>query len=521
MSSSSSKNKWINFLRQEVAPHAFMGIKSPKPSVVMLDVLYWAKRCQATTLGQCITHFDSLCKQFLVHADSAATVRVLILVVGWPDHNGEDLPKMTPMPTIFSGSNSNDMTLLPAGCLQNIKALRRFILPALFNHFMTKFQPVRGKALILAGFPGQMEWRPCGRDDGLWFLAQVFDMRSNEGGGSIRSVEVVKLWQRLPILRSEERDDPDLYHRVFIVETVGDGSVHIPPGTPIYREWRDARFQYSFSNSNPYTSSVHMRMLFLTHFYVDERIMFMTDDEHSEDMVAASLMYAYERIAHIGLDGVTITFRADCVGGGNGVALPPSSFLIALPVSRFVDMDALYRAVCSYEPFCEARVMNHEVLAVLLMLCDTSQLFLQHLNKFRCMAMLSRALPPDTRGTEDRRVVIDEHLLLIFLQIATSDTDTNRMRCKAREMEWKLNYLKQTPLGTIYVDPYEKSGGSSNYYPFGKDDNGKHIRLDTVDPAPRVIEDNVYAKNLFATFEMLNGKKLASAKKKIKTSTLP
>lgn len=467
------------WLKEEIAPSGafFPGkIKDTDTSVVMINVSYYAQRLPLSqkpmTLGEVLDLFVNMCYRVL------KTARVVVLVADGKPH----FLKKKPPKTCSSKQGgpympSTETELMPRTwndhAATNYRVLRRELFAALFNRCMTSFVPPDpGRFLILSGFPGQMEWVRTRYDDPL-------HMDSHLGDDAIQSFKDVKLWDRLPLTKAHELQDPKLYHRTFWIERA-------PTGAVVRRKWKGV------SSS---IECAHMRMLYLMHHFARDKVVLMTNPSCS-DLIGAALLHCYERIVARQRDG---TFELQ---GSLKITWPHPS----PQQQQHLDIDALYKSICSYEPFVENEVMNPELLCVWLMIVrqysggnnsfsestattkENNNLWhslISQLPKFANLCMLSKHTRPDTRAT-DRNLFIQEDLVGVLLPSLTL--------AQIRQTIYILHYLKKTPLGDT-ENPFEP------FYPYALNDLQKPILLDSLQSEAFREMDLCYKKHLFKTYQ--------------------
>ncbi len=427
----------------------------------------------------------------------------------------------------------------------NYKLLQRELYPELFNAFITCrfFTPNPGQLLVLSGFPGRSEYQTV-------YTERPWEARVESAKAG--RVLMVKTWEdhELPISPAMEKEDPDLYHRVYCVE-------HVPP-CPEYQQGAIRLFEWEGAKND--VSEADIRMFWFEHWYQNEHIMFVLNDG---DIFSIGLLYAFERCVAIGRDG-SYVFRnkhTACLPykkkKGNEIFAAD-----AVPKEEFVDLNMFYELVREYEPMKAAGVQNPVLTQVFLMIMAGSDffkdfmkgigvkvvwtVFYENIQAFTHLVMKSEGVTGDTRTK--RTLVIDEDKFIRFIRfcyiekyekalLKNDDTVTyeqlsertrvdakgvpkedvayhlphiNTIRLWCRQIEWNLLYWMNGPFGHA-PDPFELWHGIP-YYPYMRDpQDGSFVMTDYVSSRPKPV-DEVYSQHLYRT-RVLDKKKNVSKKR--------
>jgi hypothetical protein len=410
------------------------------------------------------------------------------------------------------------------GFAGNYKLLQRELYPRLFNAFMdgVHIVPKPGQMLVLHGFPGYCEWQTV-------YKQHTSSINTNERG----QVKCVHLWRtdtELPISKEMERDDRDLYNRVYVFENIPPCE-QFPQGWMRKEEWVEAKNDISESDGS---------MFFYDHWFQNETFLLICNDG---DVFSYGLLYSYERVI-----AQNNTFRNNhivCVPykkRENEYFAPDQ-----MPRWEYCDMNRLYVLVKEDASMKSAGVQNHIVTLVFLLIMAESdffkgymkglgaeaviwKVFFANLNMFSHMVQSSKGVTPHTRTP--REIVLDEKLFRVFVHYCyiqkygkavrksgnltyaalhshtrsgkkgQSDPDyhlpdRNKIRLWARQVEWNLLYYRNTPLGNEHSpDPFETWDGLP-YYPYARNpDTGKPEMTEVV-AARRKPVDEVYAQHFY------------------------
>ena len=412
----------------------------------------------------------------------------------------------------------------------NQKLMRRELYPRLFNAFMDGEHviPQPGQSIVLHGFPGRTE-----------VVTVHPTMPYARGGAHLNQVEQIRFWdvrRDLPIKKSMEKADPDLYNRIYVFQ-------HKPPcpqwpsGHVIRYEWTEALNDISEADS---------AMFFYDHWYQDETILLVCNDG---DLWPFGLMYTYERIRP------NNTFRNHHVGRlplkvseKDKASYPPGK----VPQYEYVDFNLFYTLVTEDPHMREAGVQNHVATYVFLIVMAGTDffdnfmkgigsenvvwpVFFTLLHEYSHMVQSSLAVAPDTRTP--RTIVIDEDLFVSFVnrcyvqshgmslrrksKRSQSDTsitpgdlrvycagttraqkdpmygmpDPTTIRKWCRQVEYNMLYIRNSVFGTEHTPKPFSSWWGEPYYPYAKDPvTGKPIVTTAVTVRRKPI-DEVYAQH--------------------------
>lgn len=454
------------WLTEEIAPSGvlFPGIvKDNDTSVVMVNISYYLEHipvnAQGTTLGSVLDMFCNMCLRML----RVKTVRVVVFVAGGKPHFLKKKREKTCRAKDGPYAPLTEAGVMPKNWNEgpglNYRVIRREILPALFNRFMTSFvMPEMGKYVVLSGFPGQLEWVHTRYDDPIYLDA-------NWGVDGTQSYQQIQLWQRLPLTKAIELKDPKLYHRTFQICLDHTGQMR-------HTEWTE------MENS---IECPHMRMLYFLHAFTHDRVEIQTTPDCA-DLIGAGILHAFERIDKL-FEWTKFEMR-----GSVKISWPHPTHL-----REHIDLDALYKAINQYVPFVQCKSMlNPELMCVWLMLMAQypdqlyhRRTFFSEVNKYGALCMMSKSVKRDTRATQ-RVIVVDEDLME---RLFPYETDARQL---SRQLEYILNYLKLTPLG-------QEPSPFDSYFPYAKNVYDKPILMPNNNPRPE--PDLPYRRLMYATFQ--------------------
>ncbi len=533
-----------DFLRKAFGASFGFKVKGD-PTVAIVDFMQYVKVVPdgIATKDAMIAYFVNKIKFLLFQPGSTLKV-VIVLVDGKP----QPVKRMVEHAERYKNVNvynAKEAPLLPKRGIDlipkewirfagNYKLLQRELYPELFNAFMDcrHFTPRPGQSIILSGFPGRSEWETiCG--DASW------DRPTNNKG----KVLMVKTWrpEELPLTSAREKADPDLYHRVYVLENVAP-CAEFPQGALRRAEWEDGKNAISEAD---------LRMFYFEHWYQNEHVMFILNDG---DIFSIGALYAYERLVAIQPNG-TYVFRNQ-----HSICMPykktkDNEFFAEdnVPKHEYIDLNKFYELVNEYEPMKKAGVQNPVLTLVFLLVMAGSDFFKDFLKGmgsqtvvwkvffaniivFTHMVQLSQGVPGSTRTR--RTIVVDEDLFMQFIYYcylekyektelkkrkvnkltfkqlkertlvdakgnAKEDADyhlpnRNKIRLWCRQVEWNLLYWKNGPLGHV-PDPFEM-WYDLPYFPYWRDAKNKNkpIMVDVVASRPKPV-DTVYEQNLYRT----------------------
>jgi len=510
---------------------------SSAPTVCVYDLMKDLKYMPENilTLDDAIRYLVNKIKSVLLRV---TTLRVIVVCVDrappcvkrMVTHTGRykskdvyDAKKGPYLPTKSSG-------LIPTPWIRfagNYKLLQREFYPRLFNAFMdgTYIVPQPGQMIVLHGFPAYSEWITV-------YKQQSSTINTNDRG----QVEQIHFWKadlELPITKAMEREDPNLYNRIYVFENVPPCPL-FPQGYMRKAEWAEARNEIAESDG---------AMFFYDHWFQNENIMLICNDG---DVFSYGLLYSYERVT------LQNTFRNNhiiCIPykkTKDNEWFPPDQ----IPKNEYVDLNRLYVMVKEDASMKAAGLQNHVLTLVFLLIVAGSDFFKEYmkglgaeailwkvffgnLKMFSHMVQSSKGVTPSTRTPRD--IVIDEDLFRIFTHYcyiqkygksarkkAKSDhltydmlddqtragakgekdpdyhlPDRNKIRLWARQIEWNLLYYKNTPFGNEHSpNPFEMWDGLP-YFPYiEKGESGKR-EMTTVVSARRKPIDQVYTQHFY------------------------
>lgn len=432
---------------------------APVPTVAIVDFMMYVKFVapNVQTKDQCLEYFVSKIRRILLSPTS--TIKVCIVMV-----DGKKLPvkKMVTDPNRYKSNNTypsdakvwprRGCDLIPAEWMRfaaNSKLMRRELYPELFNRFMN-FQLAPGQTLILSGFPGRSRYvdATSGAATSVHGWEQHTDTRHR--------VLQVQQWaaHELPISKAAERADPELYHRVYMVQHFVPCAAY-PAGHVVHSEWVDAKNDISEAD---------VRMFYFDHYFPNDHIIFHLNDG---DVFSIGALYAGERLSHNRTQAGKYVFRnwhtvcmpykikkkkpkkdaekkegddafdddVEQVGDEESVddKFDEQGNIILTNHKRreeYVDMNALYCLIQAYEPFKRAKVDNHVATLVFLVIMAGSDfvpkllhgmgaqniiwdVFFRNAEALTHMVQLQQHLTPD--GRSKRTIVLDEDAFILFI----------------------------------------------------------------------------------------------------------
>lgn len=411
------------------------------------------------------------------------------------------------------------------------KLLRRELYPRLFNMFMSCrfFTPNVGQSLILSGFPGRSHYQTL-------HVQAPWESFRNDGG----EVWQIRYWdeaRELPITPAMEAEDPDLYHRAYMVQNVVP-CMQYPQGGIVRAEWVEGRSTLS---------EVDARMFWFDHFFRTEHMMFYCNDL---DVFCVGGMYARERCV---AKPAYQTTGGDDVHKRGGYKFR-NRHTVCLPYrrkdkdqpgkgpQRFINLNMFYELVCEHPPFRAAGVASPmTLLAFMAALAGTDFIgkflcglgaekiiyptLLENLCEFRYLVQVNDvAGEGQTRRRRD--IIMDEDAFKQFVRYCylakTSETaaykkdveagrvrslsyselkkraptmpSANEIRLRCRQMEYCLSMWRNAPLG-YEPDPFQQWFGMP-YFPYVKDPvTGDPAMVQAVAPQSRCV-DETFAANL-------------------------
>lgn len=326
----------------------------------------------------------------------------------------------------------------------NYKLLQREFYPRLFNAFMDGHHivPEAGQMIVLHGFPGKTEYVPM--------YSQKAYMDTDDRG-FVAQVHMWKESTELPIRKQVEKDDPDLYNRIYVIENVLPGGPVYPDGGIVKREWEEAKNSISESDG---------AMFYYDHWFQNETIMFVCNDG---DIFAYGLLYAFERVQK------NNTFRNLHIGmlpykSKKALGMIPEN---KRPKWEFVDFNKLYILVAEDPILGSAGVQNHELTVAFLLIMAESDFFKDYMKGigkeniwktfFNCigifshMVQMSKGVERDTRTY--REVVLDEDLFRLFIYYCYIDKYGTSARARIEKEDRKQKRRKVDDSSTLTRDP--------------------------------------------------------------------
>lgn len=404
--------------------------------------------------------------------------------------------------------------------------LQRELYPRLLNEFMDckRLVLAPGQSIVLHGFPGRVEMM---RTHAQHPYTINTDLKAR--------VPQVYRWDErrdLPITLEDERADPNLYNRVFIIENVTP-SPNWPQGFLSKREWVEARNSIREADG---------AMFFYDRFYPTENIMFWCNDG---DVFSYALLYAYERTT------MQNTFR-----NKHYVCLPykrkssPDAFPAGdKPRYEYVDVNHFYALVMEDPCMVRAGVQNNAITLVFMLIMAGSDffsggmkgigmdsvvwpVFLEKMKEFSHLVQLSKGLAPSMCTT--RQIVLDEDLFRLFVhycyvqkhgkqlekktkgaaitykalvehcassKLAQKDPgyelpDRNTVRLWARQVLWNLMYFKNAPFGREHEPDCFRQYMGLPYYPYVRNAETGVAEMSTAVCAHQLPVDEVYMQHL-------------------------
>jgi len=528
--------------------------KSTGYTILICDFMQFTKSKpnSVETRDELLRHFKEIVNGLMFRYCN--TLRIVIIVV---DGKPVDVKRMVAHVKRYSGKPimqyeennprlpQNAYDLVPKDWITfagNYELLRRELYPLLFNQFMFHLEPKAGQSLILSGFPGRSGYAQAHHE-------RPWECVADNGG----KVWQVKEWQlnELPITPQMEEDDPDLYHRVYILENIAP-CANFPEGALIRREWEEAKTDISEGD---------LRILWFEHWFQQEHIIFCINDG---DIFSLGLLYGQERLINKGPDGEyhfrnkhTIMLKYIETDTKKKKREERGIFIIPEPY-HYVNMNLLYQQVCEYPMFANNGVQCPiATMVFLFIMAETDffagflkgmtaqnviwKVFFENIIIFTHMVQYSTAIPKSTR--EERQVVIDEEAFrkfiifcylqkfepgmitnlrnerVTFQQLSdrtkktakgkkrfkkdengeqVEDTDwhmptKNEVRSWCRQVEWNFLYWANGVRG-IHVDPFELWYGMP-YYPYWRNPKtGKPQLIRMVSPRPKPV-DTVFSQH--------------------------
>jgi hypothetical protein len=536
------------------------------PTVAIVDFMQYVKYIppDIATKSAVLQYFVSKISHLMLNKHRSTLTTMIVVVDGEPldvkrmiehkkRYKNVSVYKSEGGKKRYLPRNSED--LMPREWIRfagSYKLLRRELYPELFNAFITcrYFTPLPGQTLILSGFPGRSRWETVYNNHlgGGTTPSGVspWDARTSTEG----QVLVVAPWTDLPITRTMEQEDPDLYNRVYYVKNIPPCQQY-PKGALERAEWKEA-----CASNVPGTfganglAEADVRLFYYDHWFQNEHIIFYINDG---DVFSIGLLYASERCTAISPHTGQYVFRNQhtvCLPykkgkkKKKGVAEKEVPAAPAAGKEEYVNLNILYQLVRSYPQL--QGVQNPVASFVFLLIMAETDFFKDFLKGmgaqkviwkvfFENAQLLSHlvqlsddGVPRSTRTP--RTAIMDEDMFRQFiyycylekhknsvggrptfseLQKATQVDakgkpkadeayylpDRNRIRLWCRQVEWNLLYWKNGPLGH-FPNPFEM-WYDLPYYPYWKDPAGKPVMVDVVATRPKPV-DWVYAQHMYA-----------------------
>lgn len=424
---------------------------------LMEDIKFIPPDANYSTVGDVVGYFVSKIKAILFKpGTSIRTLIVMVdrapppikrLVTHGPRYKGKDVLSAEEGP--YLGAHDTDL-LFDGPWIRfagNYKLLQRELYPRLFNALMT-LQVKPGQMLILHGFPGYTEWTTV-------HYQHAYSTVGN-GRGQVLQVHTWCTASELPLTEARERNDPDLYNRVFINEHVAPCAEH-PRGFIRREEWAEARNDIAEADA---------AMFYYDHWFGNENVLLMCNDG---DVFIYGLLYAYERLVQANntfrnQHHLRIPFKVK--KGTEYFGTGP------VPPYEYVDFNALYVAV-NEDPIMRAAGMQHNVasLCFLMILAETDffkghmkglgkdtivwTTFMDHLRFFTHLVQMSKGVVPDSRTP--RTSIIDADLFIQFVNLCYAEKYTSKKKSKEdqthEQIEATCNATKNAQKDPDYCMP--------------------------------------------------------------------
>lgn len=487
-----------------------------------IKTLFTVPALAMRTVVVCVDRAPPVVKRLVTHGDRYKNKDVL------PAKGGPYLPlKGTdPVPTPW---------IRFAG---NYKLLQRELYPRLFNAFM--MMPLGpGQKLILHGFPAFCEWITV-------YKQQAYTLDTNTDAQVLQIHE----WtlDELPITRTRERQDPDLYNRIYFMENVAPCPA-FPEGCTIRQQWNEATNAINEADG---------AMFFYDHWFQYQSMLFSCNDG---DVFGYGLLYAYERTTQHNTFRNHHIVRLPYKKTKGNEMFPPGK----IPRYEYVDLNALYCLVKEDSAMKAAGVQNHVVTLVFLMIMAGSDFFQDYmkgigpekgiwepffasLSTYSHLVQSSKGVLANSRpgtsldatpapgGAKGRSIILDEERFRILViqcyaekhgsaarkrlkrddltiddirvqcnsgAKAAKDPDyqmpnRNKIRLWARQVLWNLLYYRNAPFDAA-PDPFEvcESDGLP-YYPYVLHPTTGKPELSPVVSAYEKPLDEVYKQHMFS-----------------------
>jgi hypothetical protein len=413
----------------------------------------------------------------------------------------------------------------------NYKLLQRELYPRLFNAFMIGklLVPRPGQSIILHGFPGYSEWVPV-------FSQNTYNIGTRDSG----EVEQVHIWNyetELPLTKEEEKKDPNLYNRVYVIENVSP-CMEWPQGFINRKEWKEARNDIREADGSAF---------FYDHWFQNREILIICNDG---DIFSYGLLYTEERVT------AGNSFRNNHIGCIPYKKKTDTEFFAPgeAPTMEYIDFNHLYILIKQDPSMLASNVQNPILTTCFLLIMAGSDFFQDYMagigaetviwdTFFSSMSMFAYlvqsrlGLTASTRTP--RSIVMDEECFRLFvhycylakhgksarkaLRQAPDSTaltvpqlkvhcsngekakkdqaylfpERNTIRLWGRQVLWNLLYFKNAPFGSEHSpDPFETWDGLP-YFPYVVNPATGKGEMTTVVSAKQKPIDEVYLQHMY------------------------
>jgi hypothetical protein len=402
---------------------------------------------------------------------------------------------------------------------------------------MFDLHPKPGQSVIVSGLPGRAGFLRAAPE-------RPWECNTNQTGDTWQ-VQPWDVESELPITPEAEREDVDLYHRVYILEHVAP-CPELPGGALVRREWEEAKSDISEGD---------LRILWFEHWFQQQNILLCINDG---DIFSIGLLYARDRFIQVSPEGryhfrnrhvimlkYIETDKKRKAREAKGLYIKPGPF-------QFIDLNLLYEKVDTMK---QLQPMQTRIgtFVFLLILGGTDffvdflkgmsahkviwKVFFENAPVFSHLVQCPEGVPMSTR--DQRIVVLDEDAFrrfIIFCHLekyednivgrredhsvtfeelrqrtlttakgqkrlkkdGSEDTgyhmpSRNKVRTWCRLIEWNWLYWAEGCRGRV-PDPFEKYYDIP-YYPFEKQTaDAKPAFIDMVSPRQKPV-DAVFAQH--------------------------
>lgn len=549
MGLSSEERAWLEAtFRKCIAYQLELAENEAEPTVAIVDLMQWIKNVPdaENTIDKMLQYFvehvqrimqkkGSTIKTCIVLVDGAA-LPVKRLVVHAKRYSKVDVFPSSGAPYLDrdgSALRPNDWIRFAA----NQELLRRELYPRLYNAFMSCrfFTPWVGQNLILSGFPGRSHYETL-------YVERPWESFTN-GNGQVWQIRYWDEQRELPIRERDERNDPELYHRAYMVQNICPCAEY-PQGGLVRAEWTEGKCALSEAD---------VRMFWFDHFFSTEHIMFYCNDG---DVFSVGGMYARERlltapsVKAVGNGDETQKRGTYHFRNRHTVCMPNKAKKgpkAAQGPLQYINLNMFYALVCEYPPFRAAGVANPMATLVFMLILSESDFvpnflfnmgtqtvvwktFMENLPMFTHLVQVND-LAGQGHTRRPRSIIMDEKLFKTFVRYCylskvtnsakfkkgkvrklsyddlknrtRSDQkesrkhlpEPNEIRLRCRQIEYNLTLWRNGPLG-FEPDPFQKWFGLP-YFPYDRDpETGAPKLVDVVSPRDRCA-DEAYACNLY------------------------